>query len=61
MRRDIGRHVDLCASCVQHKGPTGSPAPILPYPIPERPFDVAGVDLLKMPTSATGAEYFSLL
>ncbi len=48
MRRDIGRHIDLCVSCVQHKGTADAPTPILLYPIPELPFDVVGVDFLKV-------------
>ncbi len=45
MRIDIEKHISQCHSCAQTKEST-STAPILEYPLPPGPFDVAGIDLL---------------
>lgn len=57
MRRDIENHVARCVTCAQHKGAVKGPAPILEYPLPERPWDVVSIDLLQLPRSRNGSQY----
>ncbi len=39
MRKNIYTHVDNCQTCAEIKGNTKSPAPMLTYPIPEKPWE----------------------
>ena len=57
MRVDVETHVDQCAKSAQHKGTVPKPAPILEYPLPTRPWDVVGIDLLQLPPSRQGSKY----
>ena len=57
MKKDIELHIANCLACAQHKGSTGSPAPILQYPTPDRPFDTVAVDVLQLPMSHQGSGY----
>ncbi len=50
------RSTSHCLSCAQTKGTT-STALILEYPLPAGPFDVVGIDLLKLPRSTQGSVY----
>ncbi len=56
LRLDIEKHIAQCLSCPETKGTTKT-APILEYPLPARPFDVIGIDLLQLPRSHQGASY----
>ncbi len=53
---DIEKHIAQCLSCAETKGTTTT-APILEYPLPTRPFDVVGIDLLQVPRSIQGSIY----
>ncbi len=53
---DIEKHIAQCLSCDETKGTTKT-APILEYPLPARPFDVIGIDLLQRPCSYQGFSY----
>ncbi len=55
MRVDTDVYVDRCEKCAQHKGTVPSPAPILEYPPPDRPWDVVSIDLLQLPASHQGS------
>ena len=57
MRRDIESYVDKCVSCAQHKGAVIGPAPILEYPMPEKPWDIVSIDLLQLQRSQYGSQY----
>ncbi len=54
---DIENHVARCLTCTQHKGAVKAPAPILEYPLPERPWDIVSIDLLQLPRSQNGSQY----
>ncbi len=56
LRLDIEKHIPQCLSCAETKGTTKT-APILEYPLPARPFDVIGIDLLQLPRSHQGSSY----
>ncbi len=45
LRLDIEKHIVQCLFCAETKRTTKT-APILEYPLPGRPFDVIGIDLL---------------
>ncbi len=57
LRRDITQHITKCISCARHKSHPASPVPMLVYPIPERPWDTVGTDLLKLPRATSGYQY----
>ena len=57
MRTDIDNYVARCVSCAEHKGTAEGPAPILPYPTPEKPWDLVSIDLLQLPRSRYGSQY----
>ncbi len=59
MRINVENHISQCLSCAQTKG-TPSTVPILEYPLPVRPFDVVGIDLLQLPRSTQGSVYILL-
>ncbi len=56
LRLDIENHIAQCLSCAEAKGTTKT-APILEYPLPARPFNVIGIDLLQLPRSHQGSSY----
>ncbi len=56
MRTDIENYVARCISCAKHKGAVKGPAPILEYPLPERPWDIVSIDL-QLPKSQNGSQY----
>ncbi len=56
LRLDIEKHIALSLSCAETKGTTKT-APILGYPLPARPFDVIGIDLLQLLRSHQGFSY----
>ncbi len=60
MRLDIEKHIAQCLSCAETKGTTTT-APILEYPLPAGPFDIVGIDLLKLPRSIQGSIYVLVL
>ncbi len=53
---DIEKHISQCLSCAETKGIT-TIAPILEYPLPARPFDVEGINLLQLPRSIQSSTY----
>ncbi len=57
LRLDIQKHIAQCLSCGETKGTTKT-APILGYPLPTRPFDVIGIDILRLPRRHQGSSYF---
>ncbi len=57
MRTDIENYVARCISCAKHKGAVKGPAPILEYPLPERPWDIVSIDLFQLPKSPDGSQY----
>ncbi len=59
LRLDIEKHIAQCLSCAETKGTTKT-APILEYPLPARPFNVIGIDLLQLPRSHQGSSYVLL-
>ena len=54
MRKEIFDYVDQCLTCAETKGNTGSPAPLLAYPIPDRPWGRVHLDTLELPLSESG-------
>ncbi len=56
LRLDIEKHISQCLSCAETKVTTKT-APILKYPLPAKPFDVIGIDLLQLPRSHQGSSY----
>ena len=57
MRQDIYLHVENCLTCAQIKGNPHSPAPILEYPIPSKPWQRIHIDTLELPLSENGYKY----
>ena len=57
MLLDVNHHVAKCVKCAQNKGTVSSPAPILEYPPPAKPWDVVSIDLLQLPHSRQGSKY----
>ena len=57
MRKDIEKHVEMCAKCARCKGSLAKPAPILNYPPPTRPWDVVEMDLSQLPPSCQRFNY----
>ena len=57
MRKDIENYVLNCEVCAKHKGTTGKTAPILEYPIPNKPWDTVAIDILQLPRSHQGSLY----
>ncbi len=54
MRKDIYDHVDNCIACSDVKGHTRAPAPILSYPVPQKPWERVHIDTLELPLSENG-------
>ena len=46
MRKNIYDYVDNCLICAKAKGHTGTPAPMLEYPIPDHPWGRVHLDTL---------------
>ncbi len=57
MRLDIIKYVDKCQSCAENHGSVSTPVPIQSYPIPNEPWDIVAVDLLKLPLPLEGLKY----
>ena len=57
MRKTIFDYVDQCLICAETKGNTGAPAPLLSYPIPDRPWGRVHLDTLELPLSESGYKY----
>ncbi len=57
LRIDVELHVAQCITCAQHKEVVKGPAPILQYPLPGAPWDVASIDLLQSPQSHRSSRY----
>ncbi len=57
MRKNIYTYVDSCQTCAEIKGNTKSPAPMLTYPIPEKPWERVHIDTLELSISENGFKY----
>ncbi len=59
MRKDIYTYVDNCHTCARIKGNTQSPAAMLTYPVPQKPWQRVHilVDTLELPLSKNGFKY----
>ncbi len=57
MRKDIYTYVDNCHTCARIKGNTQSPAPMLTYPVPQKPWRRVHIDTLELPMSKNGFKY----
>ncbi len=57
MRKDINTYVDNCHTCARIKGNTQSPAPMLTYPVPQKPWQRVHIDTLQLPMSENGFKY----
>ncbi len=53
----MGSNFARCITCPQHKGVVKGPAPLLQYPLPEEPWDVVSIDLLRLAQSYSGSRY----
>ncbi len=56
MRKQIDNHIEIdnCKICAEVKGHTRAPAPMLNYPIPEKPWEIINLDILELPLSKNG-------
>ncbi len=54
MRKEIFDYVNQCLVSAETKGNTGAPAPLLAYPIPDRPWGRVHLDTLELPLSESG-------
>ena len=61
MRQQIFNHIDNCNFCVETKGHTRTPAPMLSYPIPEKPRERIHLDTLELPLSENGFKYLLVI
>ena len=57
MRSDIYSYVENCQICETIKGRTQAPAPMLSYPIPDKPWKRVHLDTLELPLSQNGYKY----
>ncbi len=57
MRKDIYTYVDNCHTCARIKGNTLSPAAMLTYPVPRKPWQRVHIDTLELPMSENGFKY----
>ena len=57
MRKNIYDYVHDCLICAETKGHTGTPAPMLEYPIPDHPLERVHLDTLELPLSESGYKY----
>ncbi len=58
MRKDIYTYVDNCYTCARIKGYTQSPAPMLTYPVPQKPWQRVHIDTLELTMSENRFKYF---
>ena len=61
MRKQIYNHIDNCHVCAQMKGHTRTPAPMLSYPIPQKPWERVHIDTLELPMSENGYKYLLVI
>ena len=61
MRKQIYNHIDNCHTCIEVKGHTRTPAPMLNYPIPEKPWERVHLDTLELPLSENGFKYLLVI
>ena len=61
MRKDINNFIDTCMSCAVYKGHTIKPSPLGSYPIPDKPFQVVSIDMLKLPLSHDKNNYLLVM
>ncbi len=57
MQQEIYFYVDNCIICAKVKGHTHAPAPILTYPIPQKPWERVHLDKLELPLSENRFKY----
>ena len=56
MAKDAGHYCSHCVICQKVKAPTRPPAPLQPI-VTRRPWEMVGVDILKVPMSSKGNQY----
>ncbi len=61
IRKQIYDHIDNCNVCAETKGLTCAPAPVLNYPIHEKPWDGIHLDTLELPLSENGFKYLLVI
>ncbi len=61
MRKQTYNNIDNCNICAETKGHTRTPAPMLNYPIPEKPWDRIHLDTLELPLSENGFKYLLVI
>ncbi len=61
IRKQIYNHIDNCNICAETKGHTRTPASMLSYPIPEKPWDRIHLDTLELPLSENGFKYLLVI
>ncbi len=61
MRKQRYNHIDNCHVCAETKGHTRAPAPILNYPIPEKPWERIHLGTLELPLSENGFKYLLVI
>ncbi len=61
MRKQIYNHIDNCNVCAETKGHTRAAAPMLNYPIPEKPWERIHLDTLELPLSENGFKYLLVI
>ena len=61
MRKQIYNHMDNCNVCAEVKGHTRTPAPMLSYPVPEKPWERIHLDTLELPLSENGFKYLLVI
>ncbi len=61
MRKQTYNNIDNCNICAETKGHTRTPAPMLNYPIPEKPWDRIQLDTLELPLSENGFKYLLVI
>ena len=54
--KDAGHHCTHCVTCQMVKAPARPPAPLQPI-VTSRPWEMVGVDILKVPMSSKGNQY----
>ena len=57
LRSDIEKKVESCLTCATHKGRTSGVAPMGSYPVPTKPWETVGVDILQISAGYEGSKY----
>lgn len=57
MKSDIANHIDTCENCARINPRLSPPTNISTYPVPDKPFQLIAIDLLKLPKTNSGMNY----